>query len=564
MVSMMAAALAGTPLAGYRAVVAALAGVGLLSFLLWIHHMFAAGLGDLSMTLTSAASFAVAIPSGVQVFAWLATFRRGRVQTNAPTLFLLGFHFIFVLGGLTGVMVAVLPFDWQAHDSYFVVAHLHYVLIGGMVFPLFAGFYYWAPVFNGHRLSERWGRWVFGLMFGGFNLAFFPMHVSGLMGMPRRVYTYAGDLGWNTLNLLSSLGAFVLGAGVLLFLADAVRTLRRPERDHGNPWQAGTLEWLPLRDYGVRSIPQVGSREPLWQRPGLPREVEDGRHWLPGTAFGGRETLVTSLVDARPLHLLRLPTDGWPPFLAAAGTAGFFLLLTVERTVPAFACGLLAVGAILRWLWAADQPPPAERVTVADGIELPVGSSSWKNSHGWWAMVILLAVDFTVFACFAYAHLHVSMAAEVCPPPGAALPPAWRALASGTLLLAGSLALMRAARRLHDADPRRQRGLRRAVLAAMLCAAASFGLDLHGHGQAGLDPNAQAWSASVAMLLAYQGLHIALLMLMGGYLLVRSWAGRLQPRARATLDNTSPLWHGTTVQGCIALLLVQGLPRLLA
>ncbi|WP_143684876.1 cytochrome c oxidase subunit I [Variovorax sp. KK3] len=563
MVSMMVATLAGTPLVGYRAIVAALAGVGLLSFALWVHHMFAVGLGALALTLTSAASFAVAIPSGVQVFAWIATFWRGQVKSDTPTLFLLGFHFIFVLGGLTGVMVAVLPFDWQAHDSYFIVAHLHYVLIGGMVFPLFAGFYYWAPIFNGHRLSERWGRWVFGLMFGGFNLAFFPMHISGLMGMPRRIYTYPGDLGWNTLNMLSTLGAFVLAAGVLLFFIDAIRTLRRPEQDHGNPWNAGTLEWLPPRDYGVRSIPQVQSREPLWRQPELPREVEEGRHWLPGTAFGGRETLVTSVVDARPLHLLRLPTDGWPPFLAAAGTAGFFLLLTAELMVPAFACGLGAVGAIVWWLWQSDQPPPASHATVATGVQLPVGSSHWKNSHSWWAMIVLLAVDMTVFACFAYSHLHVSMAADVCPPPGAALPPVQRALASGALLLAGSLALGLAARRLREADATRQRGLRALVVVAMLCALAGFGIDLDGHRQAGLNPSAEGWSASVALLLAYQGFHMVVLMLMGSYLLVRSWTGRLQPSARATLDNTAPMWHGTTAQGLIALLLVQALPRLL-
>lgn len=564
MVSMMVATLAGTPLVGYRAIVAALAGVGLLSFALWIHHMFTAGLGSLSMSIASAASFAVAIPSGVQVFAWIATFWRGRVQANAPTLFLLGFHFIFVLGGLTGVMVAVLPFDWQAHDSYFIVAHLHYVLIGGMVFPLFAGFYYWAPVFNGHRLSERWGRWVFGLMFGGFNLAFFPMHLTGLMGMPRRVYTYAGDLGWNTLNLLSSLGAFVLGAGVLLFLVDAARTLLRgPGKEHGDPWQAGTLEWLPLRDYGVRSIPQVRSREPLWDQPGLSREVEVGRHWLPGTVFGGRETLVTSIIHARPLHLLRLPTDGWWPVLAAAGTAGFFLLLTVELMLPAFASGLLATVAVLCWLWAADRPPPSPQAAVAPDVLLPVGSTG-RDSHSWWATIVLVAVDMTIFASFAYAHLHAAMVADVCPPPGAALPASWRAMLSGVLLLAGSLAMALAGRRLRSADPRRQHGLRMGVALAMLCAAAALGVDLHGHQEASLNPRAHAWSATVAMLLAYQGLHIALLLLMGGYLLVRSWAGRLQPRARASLDNTVPIWHCVSAQGLIGLLLVQSLPRLLA
>ncbi|RYF36422.1 MAG: cytochrome ubiquinol oxidase subunit I, partial [Comamonadaceae bacterium] len=351
----------------------------------------------------------------------IATFWKGRVDFNAPTLFLLGFHFIFVLGGLTGVMVAVLPFDWQVHDSYFIVAHLHYVLIGGMVFPIFAGLYYWAPVFNGHRLSEPIARWVFGLMFGGFNLAFFPMHISGLLGMPRRVYTYADGLGLNLLNAMSTVGAFLFAAGVALCFWDAWRTLRRPEQPHNNPWNAPTLEWMPAQEYGVRSIPQVASIEPLWDRPALPQEVEAGRHWLPGTAFGGRETLVTSPGKAELRHLLRLPGDGWLPLIAAAGTAGFFLLLTVAWIVPAFVFGAVSIAAIVAWLWSSDQPPPQAMVQVGDGVLLPVGATG-RQSHSWWAMVILLAVDASIFAALAFSHLHVSMALEVCPPPGAALP----------------------------------------------------------------------------------------------------------------------------------------------
>lgn len=459
-------------------------------------------------------------------------------------------------------MVAVLPFDWQAHDSYFIVAHLHYVLIGGMVFPVFAGFYYWAPVFNGHRLSERWGRWVFGLMFGGFNLAFFPMHIAGMLGMPRRVYTYSADLGWNALNMLSTVGAYTLAAGVLLFTVDAARTLRRPGRDHGNPWRAGTLEWLPPREYGVRSIPQVDSRYPLWRRLALPQEVEAGRHWLPGTVFGGRETLVTSPREARPMHLLRLPTDSWWPLAAAAGTAGFFLLLTVSQTLPALACGVIAVACILRWLWDSDRPPPVATVDVGHGVQLPVGAQG-RASHSWWAMVVLIAVDMTIFVSLLYTHVHLSMASDVCPPPGAALPPLRWPLGAALLLAAGSAAMALAARRLHAADARRQRRLRMLAALAMACAAGAAALDIGGHQLAGLDPRAQGWSASVGMLLGYQAFHIAVLMLMGGYVLVRSWSGRLQPAARATIDNTALMWHCVTAQGIVGALAVQGVPRLL-
>jgi cytochrome c oxidase subunit I+III len=556
MVSMMVPSLTGTPLAGHRAIVWALIGVGLISFTLWIHHMFTAGLGGFAMQLASVASFAVAIPSGVQVFSWIATFWKGRIQLNAPTLFLLGFHFIFVLGGLTGVMVAVLPFDWQVHDTYFIVAHLHYVLIGGMVFPIFAGIYYWAPVFNGHRLSEKLARWVFGLMFFGFNLAFFPMHITGLLGMPRRVYTYGGDMGWGFLNMLSTVGAFMFAAGVVVCFFDAWRTLRREEKQHGNPWRAPTMEWLPANEYGVRSIPQIDSRHPLWDHPGMPQDVEAGRYWLPGTAFGGRETLVTSPRNAELRHLLRLPSDGWLPFVAAAGTAGFFLLLTVAWVIPAFIFGIASVVAIVLWLWQSDQAPPALKVKVGDNVELPVGAVG-SASHSWWAMVILLCVDASIFASLAFAHVHVSMAAQVCPPPGAALPDSVWAWGAGGLLAAGSV-LMLVARRAVEG---RQWLLRACVAAAMVCVIAAFGLDLAGHVQARLDPTSQAWSATVGALLGWQGFHAIVLAVMGGYLLARSWSGKLADNARATMDNTWLMWHYVTVQGVVAIWLVRLLPQ---
>ncbi|RYF42755.1 MAG: cytochrome ubiquinol oxidase subunit I [Comamonadaceae bacterium] len=558
MVSMMVPSLARTPLVGHKAIAWALVGVGAISFLLWIHHMFTAGLSGWAMHIASVASFAVAIPSAVQVFAWIATFWKGRVGFNAPTLFLLGFHFIFVLGGLTGVMVAVLPFDWQVHDSYFIVAHLHYVLIGGMVFPIFAGLYYWAPVFNGHRLSEPIARWVFGLMFGGFNLAFFPMHISGLLGMPRRVYTYADGLGLNLLNALSTVGAFLFAAGVALCFWDAWRTLRRPEQPHGNPWNAPTLEWMPAQEYGVRSIPQVASIEPLWDRPALPQEVEAGRHWLPGTAFGGRETLVTSPRNAELSHLLRLPGDGWLPFIAAAGTAGFFLLLTVAWIVPAFVFGAISIAAIVAWLWASDQPPPQSTVQVGDSVWLPVGATG-RRSHSWWAMVILLAVDASIFAALAFSHLHVSMALDVCPPPGAALPAGGFSWAATGLLAAGAVLISGAVRLLGDGA--RQGWLRLAVLLAMACTTTAFALDWAGHVQAGLAPRAQAWGATVAAMLAWQGFHGGVVLLMGGYVLARSFCGRLRADARATLDNTALMWHYVTAQGLVVVWLVRLLPQ---
>ena len=438
MVSTMIPTIAATKLVGRRAIIAALLGVGVFSFGLWAHHMFTAGLGVLEMSFVSAASMAVAVPTAIQVFAWIATLWKGKVQRGAPALFLMGFMFIFVLGGLTGVMVAVIPFDWQVHDTYFVVAHFHYVLIGGMVFPVFAAMYYWLPLVNGNRLSEPLSRWVFWLMFIGFNLAFFPMHITGLLGMPRRVYTYGPEMGWDGLNMVSTVGAFLFALGVVLFAVDAFRALRRPEREVGNPWNASTLEWLPSEDYGNRSIARVDSPDPLWDRPELAREVEEGRHYLPHSALGRRETIATSPVAAEPRYLLVLPGDSWLPMVAAFGTSAFFLLLTVKLYALAWLFGLVAVGGVLGWMWESDREAGQEEVEAGAGLRLRVGAQG-RASHSWWATVIMLVVDASIFASFAFAYVHVSMRLQVCPPPGAALPPLAPALWSCGLLALGSL-----------------------------------------------------------------------------------------------------------------------------
>jgi cytochrome c oxidase subunit I+III len=556
MVSTMIPTIAGTPLVARKAIIVALVIVCFFSFALWAHHMFTAGLGVMTMSFVSAASMAVAVPTAIQVFAWIATLWRGRVTMTGPALFLGGFMFIFVLGGLTGVMVALLPFDWQAHDTYFIVAHFHYVLVGGMVFPVFAAMYYWIPLLKGQRLSERLAKWVFWLMFGGFNLAFFPMHITGLLGMPRRVYTYPAEMGWNGLNMLSTVGAFVLAAGVLLFLVDVVRTLRRPEQAVGNPWNASTLEWLPTETYNARSIPDVHSADPLWDQPGLAEQVEAGQHYLPGTASGKRETIATSPVAGKPLYLLVLPTDGWLPFIAAAGTAGFFLLLTVKMNITAWACGIVAIGATIAWLWNSDHTPPMAEARVSDTLVLPVGARG-SASHSWWATVIMLVVDATIFASFLFAYIHISMRLEVCPPPSASLPDLRWPLMSGALLAAGSACMLWAVRSIG------KRRLPWLALAATGCALAGFVVDLAGYQLAGLDPRAQAWSATIAALVSYQGLHAVVLALAGPYLAARAWSGRLSPASRATLDNTALVWHYTTLQGIVLALAVHGVPLLM-
>ncbi|MGH8176398.1 MAG: cytochrome c oxidase subunit I [Steroidobacter sp.] len=558
LVSMIVPTMAQTPLIGYRWVVFALLGTGLISFALWVHHMFATGMPHLTASFFSAASMAVSIPAGIQVFSWIATLWRGRVQRATPTWFLLGFFGIFVLGGLTGVMLAVVPYDWQAHDTYFVVAHLHYVLIGGMVFPVFAGIYYWAPMVSGKRLSEAMGKWACALMFIGVNLTFFPMHISGLLGMPRRVWTYPDALGWDAWNLLSTFGAFVLAAGFIIAFVDLLLHLRPAGKVNTNPWNAGTLEWLPMDNYAVRSIPHITSREPLWDHPKLREEVDSGQHYLPGLAIGERETIVTSPIDARPEYLLRLPGPSWLPLLAGVGTAAFFLFLTVKLFIPSAIGAAVALISILKWLWASDPEPSGKSYDIGGGVRLP-DYMTGSGSHAWWAMVVLMLVDGSIFVSLVFSFFYLwTIAPQGWPPPGFDLIAPAASIVAGVNWVVSSAAIGLASRVLQRIESRLAFGV--AMFAALSAACIALGFNLNALWESGARPGAHAYAAVMYTLLAWQGLHVLLLMLMGGYTLARSWSGRLSAVRRSTFDNTRLMWHYTSAQGLIALT-VMNAPR---
>ena len=228
---------------GRTTMVIMLAAIGFLGFIVWAHHMFAVGLPTYFNTIMAGTSMLIAIPTGVKIFNWLATMWGGSLRFKTPLLFACGLIALFTIGGITGVMQAVVPFDWQVTDTFFIVGHLHNVLFAGTIFGVFAGFYYWFPKMTGRLLDDRLGKWHFWIMVVGFSLTFLPMYALGLMGMPRRVYTYASNLGWNDLNLVSSIGGYILAVSITIFVVNVVRSLRAGEVAGDNPWEAWTLEW---------------------------------------------------------------------------------------------------------------------------------------------------------------------------------------------------------------------------------------------------------------------------------------------------------------------------------
>ncbi|WP_160885121.1 cytochrome c oxidase subunit I [Microvirga makkahensis] len=331
---------------GYIALVLSLIATGFLSFGLWVHHMFTTGLPQLGASFFTASSMLIAIPNGIQIFCWIATLWDGRPVFRTPLLFVIGFFFIFVAGGLSGIMLASVPLDTQVHDTFFVVAHFHYVLIGGNVFPLLGAIYYWFPKFAGRMMSERLGKWHFWLAFIGFNVTFFPMHITGLMGMPRRVYTYLPEMGWGSLNLISTIGAVLFFASFVLFLYNIISSARRGPVAEPNPWNAGTLEWAaasPPLPQNFDRVPVVTNREPLWAN-------RDSLPVVAGLSVENREQIVSTITHGRADLRESSPEPSIWPFLTAVATTITFVGSIFTPWAVVWGSIPLAL-ALIGWFW---------------------------------------------------------------------------------------------------------------------------------------------------------------------------------------------------------------------
>lgn len=357
------------PMVGYIFVALASVSVSFFSFGVWAHHMFTTGMPLLALSFFSAASMMVSFPSIVMVFAWLATIYHGRSVWKAPFLYALGFIFLFTIGGISGVMTGSVPFDWQAHNTYFVIAHIHYVVAGTVIFGLLAGFYYWVPKMFGRMLSEVLGQVGFWLVFIGFNLAFFPMHIVGLMGMQRGIYTYPAGSGWSILNLIETIGAFIMALGILVVVIDFFTSLVFGPRAPDNPWHADSLEWAvssPPPPFNFLAIPRINSREPLWDEPQLAEinrlssDSDDSESKPRALAPAGmvRETVATTVLDGEVEDVLHMPEDTPLPLLLAFGIMIFFVgFLPYNPFSQALLIGsgaLICAVALLGWFWPKE------------------------------------------------------------------------------------------------------------------------------------------------------------------------------------------------------------------
>ena len=381
------------PLFGYAVMVFSGIAIGFMGWGVWAHHMFATGLGPIAKSAFAVSTMLIAVPTGVKIFNWLATLIGGKIRITTALLFACGFVGMFTIGGLSGVTHAIVPADTQQTDTYYIVAHFHYVLFGGSILGLFAGAYYWWPKMFGHMLDDRLGKWHFALMLIGFNLTFAPMHILGLQGMPRRIYTYPSHRGWDLWNLVSTVGAFTIAVSMLFFLANIVKSRRRALPAGDDPWDARTLEWMtasPPPEYNFAEVPLITSRDELWHRKYTEDEegravLIEARHGTGGSGAGEPAESAAGAVegaeaaedhhdvesDDAAAHGIHMPSPSFFPPVASVGLAVLCYGMIYKAWVVTAVAALWILGSLYAWALEPQTAPAAEHAGPGGGGDHP-------------------------------------------------------------------------------------------------------------------------------------------------------------------------------------------------
>jgi cytochrome c oxidase subunit I+III len=558
--SMIIPVFAGRPLVGYRAVVVAIVALGFLSFGLWVHHMYTVGIPHLSLAFFSAASALVAVPTAVQIFAWIATLAHGRPRSGIPMLYVFGFFVVFVLGGLTGVMLAMVPFDSQAHDTHFVVAHLHYVLVGGFVFPMLAAIYYWIPHFTGRQPLYRLSVPAFWLILVGFNLTFLLMHLTGLLGMPRRVHTYSPEYGWEGLNLLSSIGGFVLTIGFALVLLDIVLQFRFGARCGRNPWQAPTLEWAmptPPSAYNFASLPDVSAAPGHAEDPALGSSLAAGHGYLGFARNGWQETLGVDMASGRPEQVVILPARSYVPLWTALATGAFVLSLLFKTYWLAPFALVAVLVCFLAWTRDLGQRHDNGPLAIGKGLSVPPHVEV-EGAPSYWGSVFGMAADATLYSSLLFGAFFLLVVA-----PGGPVPESGQNLLSLAGLGSAALVALWVAGWRAYASNRTGASPIAWLLAqggAALLAVAAFA----ALAASGPDPTVHAYAAVIFAIEAYALIHCAISAVMAFYSVWRVKAGFVSPRRSLDLRH-GRLWASyAALVGLVAMFVILALPYLVS
>jgi cytochrome c oxidase subunit I+III len=487
--------------------------VAFIGFGVWAHHMFAVGMATATTIYFAAASMIIVIPSAIQLFAWLTTLVTGRPRFQTPLLWIVGFIVFFIIGGLSGVMFAAVPFDQQVTDTYFIVAHFHFVIFGAAVFPLLGGLYYWFPKVTGRMYSERVGKLSFWLTFAGTAITFLPMHIAGLLGMPRRQWTYPADVGWGTTNLIETLGSYLLGAGLLLVMVNLAVSLRRGARVGKDPFDGATLEWAtssPPPPYNFTVIPKVSSPYPMWDE----RDRQEDRDRVARgelVLLEGHQTPASTVVDGELDEVLDMPSDSpWPITLAGALALVFVFLLTGHLATALVFAGVVAA-VLAAWHWREG------------GAELVTGVRR-AFPNGWWGMAILLASEAALFGSLIGTYFYLRFTSPEWPQGGIQTPAVALPIVLTGVLVASCLPMAAAA----AAARRGRRGTAWALIAlALLIQAGYLAVQIVSYvGDLGdFGPSTNAYGSIYYVLLGLHHAHVAVGLLLDTWLLARLIGG---------------------------------------